>query len=416
MSAAEPASPAGADCTIARTAFAVRGYRALWVTGWVWHVARWMAVFASSYRVNELTGDPLLVQLVGAAFTAPMFLGGLTAGTLADRLDGRRIVAGSLGVLAPLSLVMALVAGGDVWPVGSTYVFVFLIGIGNVIDMTTRRSLAFELVGVSLITNAAAMETFALHAGSMSGSLLGGGLIELMGVDGVYFGIGAVYLLALTSFARSLKVGGSRMVADEPGSSRGIRSDLAASVGLLRDNEMLRRFLVFTVLMNFFYYAFVPLVPVFAERLGVGPLLTGLLAAAIGAGTMTGSLIVAWLQPSRRGALHIGGVLGAMTFLIVFSQMQWYPLALASLFVAGLLGSGFGTTQSALVVSMVEPELRGRALGALSMAIGALPFGNFTLGVLARQTDPRWAVTMSVGVGIVVVLVWQQRHPQLRRL
>ncbi|MDG2113914.1 MAG: hypothetical protein P8N02_15030, partial [Actinomycetota bacterium] len=80
------------------------------------------------------------------------------------------------------------------------------------------------------------------------------------------------------------------------------------------------------------------------------------------------------------------------------------------------LGSGFGTTQSALVVSMVDPEVRGRALGALSMAIGALPFGNFTLGVLARQTDPRWAVTLSVGVGILIVLGWQRRHPQLRRL
>ncbi|MDG2113972.1 MAG: MFS transporter, partial [Actinomycetota bacterium] len=263
------------------TAFAVRGYCALWVTGWVWHVARWMAVFASSYRVNELTGDPLLVQLVGAAFTAPMFLGGLAAGTLADRLDGRRIVAGSLGILAPLSLVMAFAAEGQVWPVGSTYLFVFLIGIGNVVDMTTRRSLAFELVGVSLITNAAAMETFALHAGSMVGSSLGGGLIELLGVDGVYYGIGAVYVLALVSFGRSLRLAAPQMLADDARPPSGIRHDLAASIGLLRSNDTLRRFLVFTVLMNFFYYAFVPLVPVFAERLDVGPLLTGLLAAAI---------------------------------------------------------------------------------------------------------------------------------------
>ena len=117
-----------------------------------------------------------------------------------------------------------------------------------------------------------------------------------------------------------------------------------------------------------------------------------------------------------RGALHIGGVIGAMSFLVLFSQLPWYPLALASLFVAGLFGSGFGTTQSALVVSMVDPELRGRALGALSMAIGALPFGNFTLGVMARQTDPRWAVTASVGVGIAIVLTWQHRHPELRQL
>lgn len=397
------------------SAIQVRGYPALWFTGWVWHVARWMAVFGSSYRVNELTGDPLAVQLVGAAFTAPMFVGGLAMGTLADRLDGRRIVASALSLLAPLSLGMAWFAGGDLWPVGSTYVFVFLIGIGNVIDMTTRRSLAYELAGAALLTNTAALETFALHAGSMTGSLAGGGLIELVDVDGVYVGIGATYLLALLSFWRSLRLAATSMVAT-PVATSGVRADLATSLQLLRENHMLRRFLMFTVLMNFFYYAFVPLVPVFAEDLGVGPFLTGLLAAAIGAGTMTGALVVARRQPEHRGALHIGGVVGAMTFLIIFSQVPWYPLALASLFVAGLFGSGFGTTQSALVVSMVDPELRGRALGALSMAIGALPFGNFTLGVVARQTDPRWAVTASVGVGIAIVLTWQLRHPDLRRL
>jgi len=393
----------------------VRGYRALWLTGWVWHVARWMAVFASSYHVNELTGDPLLVQLVGAAFTAPMFVGGLTVGTLADRLDGRRIVTVALIVLAPVSLVMSLVVSGDLYPVAATYVFVFLIGIGNVLDMTTRRSLAFELVGVSLVTNAAAMETFALHAGSMVGSLSGGALIELVGVEGVYVGISATYAVALASLFRSFQLAGDRMVAQR-GTVRPIGEDLRASFALLRDNPTLRDFLMFTVLMNFFYYAFVPLVPVFAERLEVGPFLTGLLAAAIGAGTMTGALIVARIGPARRGALHIAGVLGAMAFLVVFSQMRWYPAALAALLLAGFCGSGFGTTQSALVVSMVPAELRGRALGALSMAIGALPFGNFTLGVIARQTDPRWAVTTSVGVGICVVIAWQWRHPELRRL
>ncbi|MCP4226458.1 MAG: hypothetical protein GY773_24230, partial [Actinomycetia bacterium] len=51
-----------------RSSFKVPGYRYLWLTAWLWHVARWMVVFATTYRVNEQTGDPLLVQLVGTAF------------------------------------------------------------------------------------------------------------------------------------------------------------------------------------------------------------------------------------------------------------------------------------------------------------------------------------------------------------
>ena len=83
---------------------------------------------------------------------------------------------------------------------------------------------------------------------------------------------------------------------------------------------------------------------------------------------------------------------------------------------AGLSGSGFGTTQSALVVSLVDESLRGRALGVLSTAIGALPFGMFSLGLLARRTNPQLALTISVGVGAALLLWWQARHPHLREL
>jgi hypothetical protein len=30
----------------------------LWASGWVWNLTRWMAVFLSSYLVNQRTGSP----------------------------------------------------------------------------------------------------------------------------------------------------------------------------------------------------------------------------------------------------------------------------------------------------------------------------------------------------------------------
>lgn len=410
----------------ATSSFAVPGYRFLWLTGWLWHVARWMAVFATTFRVNEQTGDPLLVQLVGTSFMAPMFLGGAIAGTVTDRLDRYHTVARSLGVLIPLSGIMALAVMADRAPVGVSFVFVFCIGIGNVIDMTSRRSIAFGLVGAGLITNAAAYETFALHAGNMVGSLLGGAVIQGLGAASVYGGVGVVYLVAIGSFLIA-----GRMVARANHAAMGqsafgspadgdqvttIGDDLRAGIGLLRTNATLRQFLMTTVLMNFFYYAFMPLVPVFAEDLGVGAFLTGLLASALGMGTMIGAFVIARLQPPRRGLLHIGGSLGAMAMLIVFANMTWYPAAFAALFVAGLSGSGFGTTQAALVVSLVEESLRGRALGVLSMAIGALPFGMFSLGLIAQRTNPQLALTLSVGTGFALLVVWQAVRPHLRAL
>lgn len=401
-----------------------------------------MAVFATTYRVNQQTGDPLLVQLVGTSFMAPMFLGGAIAGAITDRLDRHRTVLHSLGVLIPAAALMGVAVLSDNAPVIMSYVFVFGIGIGNVIDMTSRRSIAFGLVGAGLITNAAALETFALHAGNMVGSLTGGVIIATSSVASVYFGVALVYAVAVMAFVQARKLAltatesetepktaseteaelrlasGTTAVdpsiADPPATSIG--ADLRAGIGLLKTNPTLRQFLMTTVLMNFFYYAFMPLIPVFAEDLGVGPGLTGLLASAVGMGTMIGAFVIAKIQPRRRGLLHIRGSLGAMTMLIVFANSTWYPIAFLALFIAGLSGSGFGTTQAALVVSLVDETHRGRALGVLSMAIGALPFGMFSLGLIAQRTNPQLALTMSVSSGLILLLVWQAARPHLRRL
>lgn len=390
------------------------GYRALWLTGWLWHIARWMVVFTTSYRVNEQTGDPLLVQLTGTFFMAPMFLGGALAGTLTDRFDRRRTVASVLGVLVPLSAAMALLVSAGKAPVAVSYAFVFLVGAGNVTDMVSRRSIAFGLAGTALLTNAAALESFALHAGNMTGSFLGGALLEARDAAFVYATVAGVYVVALAAFFRS-----GRQVAAEPPappSSTSVAADLAAAFGLLREHTVLRQFLMTTVLMNFFYYAFMPLIPAFADELGVGALATGVLASALGMGTMTGSFVISRIQPSHRGLLHVAGSAGAMIMLALFANMTWYPAALACLFIAGLSGSGFGTTQAALVVSLVDDAVRGRALGVLSMAIGALPFGMFSLGLVARRTEPRLAVTLSVAVGLTILVAWHGSRRHLRRL
>ena len=399
------------------SSFGVPGYRFLWLTGWLWHVARWMAVFTTSFRVNAETGDPLLVQLVGTCFMAPMFIGGVMAGAMTDRLDRYRTVLVTLGALIPLSGLMGLAVLAGRAPVGVSYLFVAGVGVGNVIDMTSRRAIAFGLVGAGLVTNAAAFETLALHAGNMVGSVLAGTVIEAVDMASVYLGVALVYLAATAMLLLARRRADDAVAPPlAAGQQTTVGDDVRAGLGLLRSHDTLRQFLMITVVMNFFYYAFMPLVPAFAEDLGVGALLTGLLAAAVPTGTMTGALLVARLQPRRRGLLHVAGSLGAMAMLIVFANATWYPLALGALFVAGLSGSGFGTTQSALVISLVDEPLRGRALGVLSMAIGALPFGMFSLGLVAQRTNPQLALTVSVATGILVLGWWQATRPHLRAL
>lgn len=397
--------------TGARASFSVPGFGRTWATGWMWHGSRWAAIFVSTFEVNRRTGNPLLVQIVGSVFFAPMFFGGILAGLVSDRFDRARTISGQLLVLAPASLVMGVLVATDLAPLWSFYVFVLLVGVGNVVDMTSRRTFVLDLVGPSLVTNAVALESFALFGGNTLGSASGGALIDALGVGAVFGVIGGVYLAAFLLF-RSVPP----IAVRRTGPPSSVRADLREGLVLLRANPSLRSLLGVTVVLNFFFFAFMPLVPVFASKLEVGALLAGLLASANGLGTMAGSYVIASWQPTVRGRIYVvGGAMG-MVMLAVFANMPVYALALPALFLCGFCAAGFGSTQGSLVAEVTDPEVRGRAMGLLSMAIGSLPFGMFSLGVLARETNPSLAVTVSSAAGLVVLALWLLRRPEIRRV
>ena len=380
----------------------------LWASGWCWNVTRWMAIFLCSFLVNDITGSPFLVQLVGAAFFMPMFLGGAVAGAVADRFDRRRTILRQLLLLIPLALIMGLLVTRGAVEAWMTYPFMVAVGLGGVVDMTSRRALVFDLVGDSRATNALALESMSMAGGNTLGSLFGGAVINFVGLGEAFFLIAALYV---ASFLLLLRV--PSPPAHRKGAASSMRTDLAEGLRAVRRSEALIGILGITVIVNLFYFSFMPLVPVFAKEMQVNALLAGVLASGTGFGMMAGSFTWAAWPVRRRGLLYVGGSVLAMAFLFVFAAVQWYPAALLLLAVAGFGSSAFGTMQGVLVMTTAGPEMRGRAMGVLSMAIGSLPFGMIGLGLVAQLTDPAAAVMISVAVGFLAIAAWLVRYPKV---
>lgn len=106
----------------------------------------------------------------------------------------------------------------------------------------------------------------------------------------------------------------------------------------------------------------------------------------------------------------------AMAFLFAFALIDWYPGAVLALMMAGMGIAGFATMQSTLVMVAAGPEMRGRALGMMSMAIGALPFGLIGVGLIAQEIGASGAVMISAGTGLAGIALWMLRHPEVHRL
>src|SRR2546426_12097378 len=81
------ATPKGAWSPLRRPLF-----RALWASDVVSSIGTWMHDAAAAWLMTLLAPSPLMVSLVQAANTLPLFLLALPAGALADVLDRLRIL------------------------------------------------------------------------------------------------------------------------------------------------------------------------------------------------------------------------------------------------------------------------------------------------------------------------------------
>ncbi|MEZ5407735.1 MAG: MFS transporter [Acidimicrobiales bacterium] len=402
--------------------FSVPSYPTLWLSGWCWTATRQLSVFLGAFLVNELTGSPLRVQLVGTMFFLPMFLGGIVAGVVSDRFDRRRTMMRQLLALTPVTVGMAAVTRSGHLAVWMVYALMLCVGVGGVLDMTSRRALVIDLVGPERATNAVAMEAFAMSSGTTIGILAGGALLRWVGPEGTYLMIAGLYATSAVLLRRVVVPeraragGGAGGSSGEPAPATALRADFMEGVRLLRTEKPLVSLLGVTVLMNFFFYSHTPLVPVIAKNLGADPFQAALLSAGAGVGTMVGSLVVASRNPARRGLLYLGATLSAMATLNLFAHAPAYHLALPALMAAALCSSGFSSTQSSIAMTVVSDRVRGRAMGLVSMAIGALPFGMFVLGVAAQRLGPPEALTIMTVTGIALTIAWNAWRPELRRV
>ncbi len=386
-------------------------YRLLWATGFLWNLSRWMSIFVNTFLVNELTGSPILVSMVGASVWAPMFFGGLLGGVISDKFDRRRTLLLQFVVLTPAALLLALLLLSDTLEVWMIYPYMLFLGLGGVFDMTSRRALILDVVGEARLTRALAFESLGNVGGNMTGTLLGGALIVLVGFGPVFLLIAGCFVAAFLLLSKLPTI-----VTETRRRRSSTMRELVQSFRYARRHRVLIGILAVTVFYNLFYFSFTPLIPVFADRLEVGAFLTSILASALSVGSITGNTVFTRRVPFGRGFIYTVGPALALASLLVFAAVPWYAAALVALFFAGLGNACFATMQSGLVLTNVDVRMRGRALGLVSMAIGVNPLAMLLLGSAAQVFGLQLAVMANAALGLCVIALWTRARPEVHRL
>jgi len=387
-----------------RNVLALPDFRRLWLVGLAVSVARWLEMLVVGVVVYGASGSALLVAAMTLLRLAPMGLFGMLIAVLAERVPRRvslrfilALQAGAVGAMAALAFMDSLA----VWQVA---IACFVGGLGWATDNPVRRMMIGEAVGAARMGPAMSLDVLGNNASRVSGPALGGTLLATLGPDAA-FGLSLLLYLVAIGIAAGIGVGAAAAEARREPVLRGMRD----SVALALRNERLRAVLVVTVVFNLFAWPCTSMIPVIGKAaLGLGPSGVGVLASMEGVGALAGAaLIGALARQAMYPAIYLGGTALYLAMMVAFALAPGAVPAGAALLVSGIGGAGFATMQATLSYLAVPPEVRGRALGALSTAIGTGLLGFLQIGLLAEWLGAGPATALVGAQGLVALaLTW----------
>ncbi len=368
----------------------IYNYRLFFIGQTVSMSGTWMQSVAQGWLVLELTGSGIDLGITVGLQFGPVLVLGAWAGVLADRVDKRKLLLITQSVAAVLALILGVLAVTDVVTVWMIWVLAGLTGAAVAMDMPSRQSFVYEMVGPDDLANAVGLNAVIINASRIVGPAIGGLLIAGVGVSLCFFVNAATFgaVIVALLLMRTGELQGSKPVRRLPGQIR-------AGLRYVWSTPSLRvPLLMMTVVSTLAYNYSVTLPLLTKDVFGRGGGAYGALSAAMGVGALTGALFMASRgQPSRRLLMASTFAYGVVTMGLAVAPGYYFALVL--LVLLGGAGVLFISTTNALLQVNAEGAMRGRVMALWSIVfLGSTPIGGPVTGLLVRGFGVRWAVAV----------------------
>jgi MFS family permease len=394
-----------------------RDFRRLWFGVGISAIGSQITSVAIPFQLYDETHSTLLVGFLGLAALVPLLIVPVYGGAVADAVDRRRMLLLSdiaqLLVTAGL-LVNALLPNPSIW-------FLFVAeALGTAaygFQRPARNALTPRLVREDQLMAAIAVEDVVFTLARVAGPVMAGVLIAVVG-------LGGAYAIDIATFAASLvAIWLLPPVPPAPDADRpSLQSILDGFRYVRRRKVLLGIFVVDTNAMIFGMPR--ALFPAFAERLGGGAGVLGLLYAAPFAGALLASLTSGWMMTLRRQGLGVciaAAAWGVAIALVGFAEAVWF--ALIFLAAAGAADFISAVLRSNILLTVTPDSMRGRLSGIeLAQVAGAPAIGDVEAGIVASLTSVRASIvsggvltvvgTAAVALAIPALVRYDARHPQ----
>ena len=360
---------------------------------------------------------PAEMGILTAAGLLPHLLFSLPAGVWLDRVRNRRrlmIIAdiARAGVIALIPIAYA----GNWLSLELLMVVTFVVGSISVVFDISWSTLFVAVARRDQFVEANALLNGSRSLSNVGGPALAGVLIEILSAP-ITLVVDAASFLASALFLRRIRAE-EPPIDPQPGT---VREQLAAGLGFIFRDKLMRTTLLSVATLNLFNFAFFAQFILYATTiLEIDP---GVLGLALGAGAV-GGVIGAVVAPAigRRIGLGPAYILGLVLFplslipIALITQPDWVVLVMlfATEFGAGLGVMILDINVGAVIQARTPDRLRARSGGAFRFInYGVRPIGALLGGALGATLGLQQGILVATVLSLTGLL-WLIGSPLLR--
>ncbi len=350
---------------------------------------------ALGWLVLKLTGSASALGLVLAAGGIPYLLAGPWGGTVADRVDLRKLLVltqATYGVVAGVLWVLAFTGHATV---PAIVVVSVLSGVVQVVDSPARQAFVSRLVEPDDLGSAVSLNGVVMNSARVVGPAIAGVLIVTIGTTPCFAANALSYLaiVAALLILRPLRA---------EGRSSHLQDGVRAGLRYARGHQQLWLPLAMMGLVGLLAFNFSVILPVLAKDTFHGSGGTyGLLATILSAGSVAGSLGVGLIRHPRRQYL-LAASLAFGACLAATAEAPDIVLACIALVATGCAAFSFVTLCSTALQLHASSDYRGRIMALwVFVYIGTTPVGTIITGQVTEVGGPRAALLVGAGSCVI---------------
>jgi MFS family permease len=355
---------------------------------------------AIGWLVLRLTGSAAELGLVLAVGGVPSLLFGPWGGTIADRINLRRLLIGTQAAYGVLAGVLWALAVAGKASVAAIVTISVANGVVQIVDSPSRQAFVGSLVMPEDLSSAVSLNGVVMNSARVVGPALAGVLIVTIGTTPCFAVNALSYLavIAALTMLRPLRP----PVARGPRATSGVRQGLRYAAS----RQQLWLPLVMMALAGLLAFNFPVILPVLASRTFHGNGGTyGLLSTMLSIGSVAGSLGVGFIRHPRRQYL----MTAALAFGVLLAATAGAPdiaVACLTLLATGAAAFSFVTLCSTTLQLHSSPAYRGRIMALwVYVYIGTTPVGSIITGAIISAAGVRAALLTGAGACLAAAAI-----------